>query len=660
MVMEHLLGDTVAMNLAAKAQRVPQGLGFGLLAGAALPDAPCQRIERPSSSWSWRLRSRPFSHRMARYGVDRLRRALFSLLLIGPALVGVFAPPALFSQSRPNVLVILADDAGWGDYSLNGNTNLKTPNLDALARSGVRFDRFYVCAVCAPTRAEFLTGRYHPRGGVRGVSTGQERLNTSEKTIADAFKAAGYATGAFGKWHNGSQWPYHPNARGFEEYYGFTSGHWGEYFDPPLEHNGQPVRGRGYVADDFTTHAVQFMERQRQRPFFCYLAFNTPHSPWAVPEEFWRRFKDAPVPLRGDPGRENLDQTRCALAMMENLDWNVGRVLQCLESLGLASNTVVVYFSDNGPNTWRWNGGMKGIKGSTDEGGVRSVCFMRWPAGGLRSNTVIHEIAAAIDLFPTLASMAGVRTVGEKPLDGRDLSALLLGRNVAWPDRLIFSHQNGNVSVRSRQYRLDQRGALFDMVADPGQTRNVAARFPDIAARMTAAVAAWKLEMLPTSPDDRPYPVGYREFPRTPLPARDGVPHGGVKRSASAPNCSYFVQWTSTNDFITWDIEVHTPGRYDVELLYTCPPADAGATIELSFKSGQLIGQVAPAWDPPFYANQDTIPRPPGESRMKEFRPLQLGAMTLEKGRGLLTLRALSIPGRSVMDLRQLNLTLRP
>ena len=172
--------------------------------------------------------------------------------------------------ARPNVVVFLADDQGWGDVSANGNTQLRTPNIDSLKKDGASLDRFYVCAVCAPTRAEFFTGRYHPRGGVRGVSTGHERLNLDEKTVADAFKAAGYATGAFGKWHNGSQWPYHPNARGFDEYYGFTSGHWGEYFDPPLEHNGKFVRGKGYITDDLTDHALQFIETNKERPFFLY------------------------------------------------------------------------------------------------------------------------------------------------------------------------------------------------------------------------------------------------------------------------------------------------------------------------------------------------------------------------------------------------------
>jgi arylsulfatase A-like enzyme len=585
-----------------------------------------------------------------------------ALILKSLVLVAVFAASSavMSAAERPNVVIFLADDSGWGDYSISGNTQLRTPNIDSIARAGATLDRFYVCAVCSPTRAEFLTGRYHPRTGVRGVSTGQERLNTDEKTLADAFKTAGYATGTFGKWHNGSQWPYHPNARGFDEYYGFTSGHWGEYFDPPLEHNGQPVRGKGYVADDFTSRAIEFIEKNREKPFLCYVPFNTPHSPWAVPDEYWQRFKNQPITQRAtDASKEQLDQTRCALAMMENLDDNVGRVLKRLDELKLADNTIVIYFSDNGPNGHRWTGGMKGTKGTVEEGGVRSVFFLRWLAGGIKAGTVVKEIAGAIDLLPTLTAMTGVKRLGDKPIDGRDLSPLLRGQSEAWRERMIFSHQNGNVSARSQQYRLDNRGALFDMLADPGQTKNIASDQPAIAAQMTKAVADWRAEVLPTSKEDRPYPVGFAEFPRTPLPARDGLPHGGIKRSAAAPNCSYFVNWTSLDDKMTWDIDVNTTGDYDVEILYTCPVTDAGSTIELEFNGRKLSGPVTPGWNPPLYTNQDTITRPAGESKMKEFRALALGTMRLEKGRGLLTLRALKIPGQSVMDVRQINLTRR-
>lgn len=268
------------------------------------------------------------------------------------------------TAAPPNVVIFLTDDQGWGDLSMNGNMNLSTPNIDSLATDGVSFDRFYVCPVCAPTRGEFLTGRYHPRGGVKGVSTGAERLDLDETTIADTFKEAGYATAAFGKWHNGTQYPYHPCARGFDEYYGMTSGHWGHYFSPILDHNGKIVRGNGYVINDLTDHAVEFIEENQSKPFFCYLPYNTPHSPFQVPDEDYKKFADANLEMKNrDPGKEELDKTRAALAMCENIDKNVGRILKKLEDLKLTENTIVVYFTDNGPNTWRWNGGMKGKKG---------------------------------------------------------------------------------------------------------------------------------------------------------------------------------------------------------------------------------------------------------------------------------------------------------
>ena len=593
-----------------------------------------------------------------------MKRIAFLRQVLAASLLLLACAAARAESRKPNVVIILSDDQGWGDLSINGNTNLSTPNIDGLARTGVSFDRFFVCAVCAPTRAEFLTGRYHSRSGVRGVSTGQERMNTDEKTLADTFKAAGYATGAFGKWHNGSQWPYHPNARGFDEYYGFTSGHWGEYFDPPLDHNGKPERGKGFIADDLTNHAISFIEKNKDRPFLCYLPLNTPHSPFAVPQKDWLRFKDKPLPLRArEAAAEKTDETRCVLAMCENIDQNVGRVLQRLDSLGLADNTIVVYFCDNGPNTARWNGGMKGRKGSVDEGGLRSPLFIRWPLK-LPTGHVVKEIAGAIDLLPTLASLAAIERVGDKPLDGRDLTPLLMGENRQWQERIIFGHQNGNVSARSQHYRLDARGGLFDMESDPGQTRDIATERPEIAAKLLTAVNAWRGDVLGNTggkpaPDDRPYPVGYTEFPRTPLPARDGIPRGGIKRSASAPNCSYFVNWTKLEDSMTWDIEVASNGNYSVEILYTCPEADAGSTVQLSFGDNKLEGKVTPGWNPPLYTNQDTIPRPPAESKMKEFRPLNLGTMRLEKGRGLLALKALEIPGKSVMDVRAVNLTLQ-
>jgi arylsulfatase A-like enzyme len=553
----------------------------------------------------------------------------------------------------------LADDQGWGDLSLHGNVNLDTPNIDSLARDGAMFDRFFVCAVCAPTRAEFLTGRYHPRGGVHGVTTGAERLNADEKTIADTFKAAGYATGAFGKWHNGTQYPYHPNGRGFDEFYGFCSGHWGNYFDPILEHNGKIVRGKGYIIDDLTDHALAFIERNRTRPFFCYLPYNTPHSPMQVPDRFFDRLKDSPLRMRNrDPEKEELEKTRCALAMCENIDWNVGRVLKKLNNLRLADNTIVVYFSDNGPNSWRWNDGMKGRKGSTDEGGLRVPCAVRWPRR-IEAGKKIPQIAGAIDLLPTLADLAGVQIVSRKPLDGISTRALLLANGESYPDRMIFSHQKGRVSVRTQRYRLDHTGKLFDMKTDPGQNHDFSKDRPRAAERLSEAVARWKKEVLSGYPkDDRPFTVGYTEFPVTFLPARDGVAHGNVRRSAKAPNCSYFTGWSGKDDRITWDIEVANSGDFEAVVYYTCAANDVGSTVELSLGESRVQAKVTQAHDPPLVgAEFDRYDRG-SESFVKDFRPLRLGTFQLAKGRGRLTLRALNVPGGQVMDVRAARLTL--
>ena len=589
-----------------------------------------------------------------------MKRLLGFILMVLTIATSVFGQDA---QRRPNVLVILTDDQGWGDLSLNGNRNLATPNIDLLAGEGARFERFYVCPVCSPTRAEFLTGRWHPRCGVRGVSTGGERLDLDERTIADVFKAAAYATGCFGKWHNGTQYPYHPRGRGFDEYYGFTSGHWGTYFDPPLDHNGEPVRGKGFIADDLTDRAMGFMGDNvaKGRPFFCYVAYNTPHSPMQVPDRFYEKFAKAELPMRGEnPRQEDLGHTRAALAMCENLDWNVGRMLARLEELKAVRDTIVVYFHDNGPNGVRWNGGMKGRKGSVDEGGVRSPLLVRWPAK-IPAGRRVEEVAGAVDLMPTLADLVGVEMKQAKPLDGVSLKPLLMNEaNVTWPDRMIFSHWNGRVSVRTKRWRLDGEGRLYDMEADPGQTRDVAAANADMARKLSHAVEDWRRDVLVElrGKDDRPYPVGHREMRLTQLPARDGVGHGKVRRSASAPNCSYFEGWSSTEDRITWDVEVKTAGKYDVEVLYTCPDGDVGSVIEMTLNGSRVEANVSEAHDPPLVgAQQDRVPRR-GESYVKDFKALRLGVMDVKAGRGELMLRALKVAGAKVMDVRGVHLTL--
>ncbi len=580
-------------------------------------------------------------------------RAVVVGLLCGAWLVS--AVEGLAQECKPNIVVLLADDLGWGDLSLHGNTNLCTPHLDRLGRAGVRLRHFYVCPVCAPTRAEFLTGRYHPRSGALGVTEGRERMNLDELTLAQVLQQHGYATGAFGKWHNGTQFPYHPNARGFEEFFGFCSGHWGNYFDPLLEHNNRLVRTQGYIADIITDRAIEFIRRNRHRPFFCYVAYNTPHSPFQVPERFYKQFVQHPISLRHyRPEREDVRQTRAVLAMCANLDWNVGRIMEALERWGLKERTLVVFFSDNGPATWRYNGRMRGRKGSTDEGGVRSPCFFVWP-GHLPQDVELSGVAAAVDLMPTLLDLAGIHIHPPKPWDGISLKPYLI-RGRPLPGRVLFSHFRGRVSVRTARFRLDHRGRLYDLEQDPSQTQEVSDRWPHVARLLRRAAQRWRQEVLPppASKDHRPFPVGGAQI--TWLPARDGKPHGNIRRSAPAPNCSYFTHWTSTEDFISWDVEVLHSGRYEVWVYYTCRPEDVGVRLQVKFASQQVSGTLHQAHDSPLLGTQgEHFPRR-AESYVKHFRPWKLGTINLPQARGTLTIRALHIPGNQAIELRWLKL----
>jgi hypothetical protein len=279
----------------------------------------------------------------------------------------------------------------------------------------------------------------------------------------------------------------------------------------------------------------------------------------------------------------------------------------------------------------------------------------------IRAGTVVEPIAGAVDLYPTLIDLAGVARAGERPFDGISLAGWLRGEDPPVPERVLFQHWAGKVSARNQRYRLDAQGRLFDLVDDPGQRRDVSAEQPDIATALAADVEDWKRDVLAeiTSPDARPYPVGYAELPRTVLPARDGVPHGGIKRSSGAPNCSYFSNWTSPDDSMTWDVEVHTAGRYEAVVHYSCRTADTGAAIELTCGNPRWEGEIDVPHDPALRgAERDRVPRG-AESYVKDFRPLSLGTVTLPAGRNTLSLRATHIPGEGVADVRQIELILR-
>lgn len=562
------------------------------------------------------------------------------------------------TENRPNIILILADDQAWGDLSSSGNPNLRTPHIDSLKVLGASFENFYVQPVCSPTRAELLTGRYFTRTGVYDTSSGGERMNADESTIAGLLKQHGYHTAAYGKWHNGTQPPYHPNSRGFDDFYGFASGHWGNYFSPMLEHNGALVKGNGFLVDDLTDHGLQFMENHKDESFFLYLPFNTPHSPMQVPDRYWNRMKEHPLELRYEgEENENLFFTKAALAMVENIDYNVGRITKKIKNLGLEEGTIIMYLSDNGPSEYRWNGRMRGKKGSVDEGGVRTPFYIQWK-DKIKKGLSIAEIASGIDVLPTLCGLVDIPVTTTNRIDGSDLSMLLLGESQKLPGRLVYNHWNGKTSVRSQRFRLDAENRLYDILKDRGQTNDVSEIYARITDSLIAAKRNWENETIRITKekDERAFTLGHSNALYTQLPARDGEANGAIKRSNRWPNDSFFTNWKTVTDSITWPIEVLNDGRFQVDLYYTCPEDDLGSIVELRFESSKIAKKINTAHDSPLIGMEnDRVPRM--ESYVKEFKPLNLGVIALKKGKGILTLKALEIPNEQVGDFRLLQFT---
>ncbi len=546
------------------------------------------------------------------------------------------------ADRAPNVVLILTDDQGYGDIHSHGNEKLDTPVLDRLAADGARFDRFYVNPICAPTRASLLTGRYHPRCGASGVSQGTEVMRLDEVTLAQVFRRAGYATGCFGKWHNGENYPYHPNGKGFDEFVGFCGGHWDNYFDTTLERNGEPFRTTRYITDELTDAALAFIEARRDRPFFCYVPYNAPHEPMQVPERCFEKYRK-----RGFDGR-----TATIYGMVENIDDNVGRILATLDRLDLAHDTIVVFLTDNGANGRRYNAGMKGWKGSPDEGGCRVPCFVRW-TGRIDPGTVVRPIAAHIDILPTLAEWCGIRDTQTKPLDGVSLVPLFAGREADWPDRAIFEPRG---AVRTERWRLITKGKrpqLYDMPADPGQERDVADEHPEVAAKLAMAFRDWNSEVeqgLEGMPP--PIPVGHAEWPVAHLnPHRAEV--RGVGRTTRWTN-GWLTDWKETSGTVAWEIDVAAAGRHEVALMYTCQEADVGATMRVTAGEASAEGTVDRAHDPdPMRGRRDIREARPE----KDWAPLVLGTLDLPKGRTTLQVRATDIPGSQALEMKSVRLT---
>ncbi|GAB3807506.1 sulfatase-like hydrolase/transferase [Spirosoma humi] len=558
-------------------------------------------------------------------------------------------PPA--ADARPNVLFILTDDQGWGDLSLHGNRFVETPNLDRLARSGAQFEHFFVSPLCAPSRASLLTGRYHLRTGTVSVTQGWERMRSAELTLAEVFRQNGYATGCFGKWHNGEHPTEDPNGQGFDEFLGFCAGHWNNYFDTDLQHNDRMVATKGFITDVLTDAALTFISQHKSRPFFCYVPFNAPHSPHQVADRYFDKYK-----------AKGLDDEQASIyGMIENVDDNVQRLLARLDQLGLAQNTIVVFATDNGPNGHRFNGEMKGIKGSVDEGGVRVPLFVRWP-GKIRAQTRIRPNAAHIDLLPTLVGLCGLRFRPANPIDGRNLTGLLLGQTDTLPDRMLFTHVAGMSAgglpaepgaVRTAQYRLvrqKEQIRLYDMLHDPSQATDLSSQQPQRVQTLQAAYERWFREVSQTISPSRPVPVAGR---RVLLQAPEAHFSGTVRyKQGNGWANDWLVNWQSPADSIWWDVAVERPGMYALSLQYTAPDAALGTLLTIRAGNKTLQQTLQTSFDPPLKPSPDRIPRK--EVYEKTWAWLGLGKLKLSRGHHRILLQAGAVPNGQVADVKAL------
>ncbi|MBW7998209.1 MAG: arylsulfatase [Candidatus Glassbacteria bacterium] len=535
-----------------------------------------------------------------------------------------------------NVVLVLTDDQGWGDVPRNGNLYLETPVLDSFAASGASLERFHVSPVCAPTRAALLTGRYPWRSGVHGVTRGRETMSLDEVTVADLFKRQGYATGCFGKWHNGAHYPYHPLGRGFDHFLGFCAGHWNNYFDTTLDSDGEMVETEGYIADVLTDGAISFIEQNARRPFFLYLPYNTPHSPFQVPDQFYDKY----FRLTGDP------TLACVYGMVENLDRNFGRVLNALDDNGVRSRTVVVFITDNGPQTDRFNNGLRERKGSVFDGGTRVPCYIQWP-DKIAPGTRVERVAAHVDLLPTLCEIAGIGTAGTRPLDGTSLVPLLTGTARDWPDRMMFTGWRGNGAVHTDRWNLVVRGGnppeLYDVLADPGQRHDLSASLPAVSSALFGAFGKWRTEARSGGLTVPPIPIGYRGWTAV-LPGHEAELSGGLTYNGRAGWANDWVQnFSPAGGEATWNIEVITAGKYEFAVDYVCPPEDLGAVIRIEAAGAGLAAAIEQPHDPPYIPSPDRVKRI--EVYEKEWAALPLGVMNLPAGATTLRLSAPEVPG---------------
>jgi len=456
-----------------------------------------------------------------------MKALIQSALCLTVALLTAVATAA--ESARPNVILIMTDDQGYGDFGAMGNPVIETPNIDAMAARSVLWENFYVSAVCSPTRASLMTGRYNHRTYCVDTWLGRSMMATEEVTIAEILQAAGYATGIFGKWHLGDNYPMRPMDQGFEEALVIRGGGLAQpadpienrknYSNPILMHNGREVKAEGYCTDVFFQNARRWIEEKQAegRPFFAYIALNAPHGPFHdVPEDLRKYYltKELASLIRGnvdDMAREVDTLSRIA-AMISNIDANVGLLFSTLRETGLYDNTLVMLLTDNGPNTGRYVRQLQGRKTQVLEGGIRTPLWSQWPAKLEAGRTVQHTLAAHIDILPTLAEACGATLPPNLKIDGRSLLPQLINPEQPLPRRPLFiqTHRGNqpqryhNFMVRDGDWKLVHPSGfstqrfqgepvlqLFDLGLAPGETNNLAGRLPREVDRLRTLYDAW-------------------------------------------------------------------------------------------------------------------------------------------------------------------------
>jgi arylsulfatase A-like enzyme len=465
---------------------------------------------------------------------------------------------------RPNVIVVLTDDQGWGDLGAHGNEQINTPNLDRLHDESTRLTDFMVCPVCSPTRASLMTGRYNYRTGAIDTYIGRSLMHSDETTLPEMLRDGGYRTGIFGKWHLGDNYPLRAMDQGFEEALVHNGGGIGQPSDPPdnpyqdpiLSRNGVQSRYKGYCTDIFTDAAIDFMDAHRDEPFFAYISTNAPHTPLEIGDEYVQPYLD-----------KGLDEITAKIyGMVTNIDDNMGKLMAALEERNLADNTILLFFTDNGPQFWRshtrYNGELRGSKGTVYQGGIKVPCFVRWPER-LQAGREIDRLAAHIDLTPTLLDACGVAPREEIAFDGVSLMPLLTGTTAAadWPDRTLFTqwHRGDepepfrDCATRNQRYKLINGTELYDLANDPGETVNIAHMKADTVTRMRQAYSDWF--------DDVGSTRGYAP-PRIHLGADEDNPTTLTRQD-----------WRGTDGWNDdklgyWEVYVAKNGTYDVVLTW--------------------------------------------------------------------------------------------